>query len=62
MQHLWLGAFAEMLDLPGMLQESEGLSRDLQQVVADRQRLAREVAIKAEMETQYAKRGTLQVG
>jgi hypothetical protein len=44
------------------LQEAEELQREMQALEAERAGLLRAVRLKEEMEQQYAKRGTLQVG
>ena len=44
------------------LQEAEELQREMQAPEAERAGLLRDVRLKKEMEQQYAKRGTLQVG
>lgn len=45
-----------------MAQEAEALQREMRALEAERAGLLRDVKLKEEMEAQYAKRGTLQVG
>lgn len=46
----------------GRVQEAEELQREMNALEAERAGLLRDAALAGEMEAQYAKRGTLQVG